>query len=167
MIKITIIIILILLLLITLYSYYCLSSRMIEFERIRLDYILNKENELKILEKKIKVVTDCSDKNDKYQQAITGINTIIDKLNLPPGSICKKYSNNKNNQTITNIKSIVPEENPNNLNNPTNNLNIYHEVPLNFMKHSNVFGEITNNNSNITHEFDKNLTESESESESE
>ena len=35
MIKITIIIILILLLLITMYSYYCLSSKMIDYEKTR------------------------------------------------------------------------------------------------------------------------------------
>lgn len=52
MIKTTIIIILILLLLITLYSYYCLSSRMINFERSRLEYILQKESELADKEKK-------------------------------------------------------------------------------------------------------------------
>ena len=54
MIKITIIIILILLLLITLYSYYCLSSRMINFERARLEYILQKEQEIKTKERRIR-----------------------------------------------------------------------------------------------------------------
>ena len=107
MIKTTIIVILILLLIITLYSYYCLSSRMVEFERARLEFILAKENEVNDLEKKVKVVSDCSNKNEKYQDAIKEINNIIEKINLPPGSICSKYHNNNDKQIISNIKNIV------------------------------------------------------------
>jgi hypothetical protein len=61
MIKVTIIIILILLLLITMYSYYCLSSRMIDFERIRLEYILNKENQIMEKEQKLKIISNCNE----------------------------------------------------------------------------------------------------------
>lgn len=124
MIKITTIVILILLLFITLYSYYCLSSRMIEFEKKRLEYILRKENELKDLELKIKIVSDCSIKNEQYQSAIKNINTIIDKLNLPPGSICKKYNENHDKKTIDNIKSLIFNKNISNTPNIPNTLEI-------------------------------------------
>lgn len=124
MIKITIIVILILLLLITLYSYYCLSSKMIEFENKRLQYILNKENELNIMEKNIKVISNCTEKNEKYQQAIRNINTIIDKLNLPPGSICSKSNINKLNQ-----EHKINQENKINQEGE-NNLKILLEVPI-------------------------------------
>lgn len=87
MIKTTIIIILILLLFVTLYSYYCLSSRMINFERERLEYILKKDNELKTMEKNIKVISDCSNKNEKYKKAIQNINLIIEKLNFDSENI--------------------------------------------------------------------------------
>ncbi len=112
MIKITIIVILILLLLITLYSYYCLSSSMENFEQKRMEYILNKESELKKIESRIKIDSECLNKNQKYQTAIKGINDIIDKLNLPPGSICAKYSNEDDKNTIQTIKSIILENKP-------------------------------------------------------
>lgn len=86
MIKTTIIIILILLLLITLYSYYCLSSRMINFERSRLEYILQKESELADKEKNIKIVADCSDKNEQLSQLIYVINKIINNSGLGTSS---------------------------------------------------------------------------------
>lgn len=105
MIKTTIIIILILLLFITLYSYYCISSKMIEFERKRLEFILNKEIELRNLEKKIKIIQNCSNKNLKYQQAIKNINNIIDNLDLTPEP---------------NLYTETESENINNINNTSN-----------------------------------------------
>ena len=149
MIKIAIIIILILLLVITLYSYYCLSSQMINFEKSRLEHILKKEVEVSEKEKKIKTVTDCSNKNDSYQEAIKNINSIISSLNLPPGSVCQNYVGDEYKQTINNIKSIilqekshdqsVPTNSNNNINldcktNSENQLNIYHEVPQSFIE---------------------------------
>lgn len=111
MIKITIIIVLILLLFLTLYSYYYLSYQMIEFKKKRLEYILKKETELKNLEQKINIISDCSNKNEQYQIAIKNINTIIDKLNLPPGSICKKYNHNHDKKIIDNIKDLIFDKN--------------------------------------------------------
>lgn len=99
MIKITIIIILILLLIITLYSYYCLSSRMINFERARLEYILQKESELGTKEKNIKVISDCSNKNEQLENALTNINKIIGEIGI----------NNSNNNTNTSIHNIINE----------------------------------------------------------
>lgn len=140
-----------LLLVITLYSYYCLSSRMINFEKSRLEFLLKKEEELNEREKNIKIVADCSIQNEKYQQTIENINSIIDKLNLPPGSICKKYTVGKDKQIIDNLKSIILEEKlpeNSNLNNcagsdvnnelvneliSANNLQMYNEVPSNFI----------------------------------
>jgi hypothetical protein len=145
MIKIAIIIILILLLVVTLYSYYCLSSKMINFEKSRLEYILKREEELNHKEQQIKVVTECSSKNDSYQEAIKNINGIIEKLNLPPGSICQNYNNDKDKQTINNIKSIIlHEKSPQNQTDisgelidkvvPENIVNIYHEVPTTYIE---------------------------------
>ena len=111
MIKIAIIIILVILLAITLYSYYCLSSRMIEFERSRLEFILKKESALNEQENKIKIISECSNKNEQYQQAIKNINTVIGNLNLPPGSICQTedYVDNlkKDKLVINEIKGLV------------------------------------------------------------
>ena len=86
MIKTTIIIILVFILSITIYSYYCLSSNMIEYEKSRLEYIVNKEKEVKILENKIIAIANCNEKNAKYQKAINNINNIISELsqiNIP------------------------------------------------------------------------------------
>ena len=173
MIKTTIIIILILLLLITLYSYYCLSSSMIEFEKIRLEFVLRKENEIKELESKIKVISNCNEKNEKYQQAIKNINNVIYELNLPPGSVCEnpEYNNINGNIDITigkneidikkqesnNIAIKVENENKNTMPklsvysvNSENeqhhilmNKDILHEVPNNLIVHTN-----TNANAN-------------------
>ena len=98
-----------LLLVISIYSYYCLSSRMTDYEKKRLEFILNKEKELELLEKKIKQIAFCTEKNEKYQQAISDINTIIDKLNLPPGSVCKNYNPNNEKQQIFHDKYIHDE----------------------------------------------------------
>ena len=123
---------------------------MINFEKTRLEYILRKENELAITEKKIKTVTDCSSKNNSYQEAIKNINSIISNLNLPPGSICQNYNDDENKKTINSIKSIILNDNlpntNNNINNNTNNnieldkiisennVNIYHEVPAEYVR---------------------------------
>lgn len=98
-----------LLLVISIYSYYCLSSRMTDYEKKRLEFILNKEKELELLEKKIKQIAFCTEKNEKYQQAISDINTIIDKLNLPPGSVCKNYNPVHKKQQIDEHKYVNHE----------------------------------------------------------
>ena len=148
MIKTAIIIILILLLIITLYSYYCLSSRMVNFEKLRLEYILTKEGELNDKEKNIKTIADCSNKNDSYQEAIKNINSIIGNLNLPPGSICQKYIETEEKKTINDIKSIVLQEKlPMNssLNNCANNIPI--TIPtLNTNINSESIGDIMSEN---------------------
>lgn len=87
MIKITIIIILILLLVITIYSYYCLSIKMINYERKRLEYILNKEQHLTHVENNIKMITDCNEKNEKYQLAIKDISSILLNLAKQSGTL--------------------------------------------------------------------------------
>lgn len=101
MIKITIIIILILLLLITLYSYYCLSSGMINFQRDRLEYILQKQAELKKKETELTIISNCSNKNKQYERAIDNINKIILELDI----------NNKSNiNTFEDIEKIISEK---------------------------------------------------------
>lgn len=106
MIKITIIIILILLLIITLYSYYCLSSRMINFERARLEHILLKENELKEKENKIKIVSDCSNKNMQLEKALANINDILKNTGLA-NTLCEKEENNNKNKIIKGIENVI------------------------------------------------------------
>lgn len=113
MIKTTIIIILILLLLITLYSYYCISSKMINFERARLEYILQKETELKIKENEIKVITDCKNKNELYHSALLNINNIVSE------TLHTKSCNNSEN-IITNEEK--------------NNIEILNEVPSEYIQ---------------------------------
>lgn len=106
MIKTSIIIILILLLVITLYSYYCLSSRMVNFERARLEYILQKETAVKIKESEVKVVADCSNKNFQYQMALENINKILGGVNI--GSISSANDvNEKNDDIIKGIQNVI------------------------------------------------------------
>ena len=77
MIKNSIIIILILLLLITLYSYYCLSSKMLQYEKDRLETIINKENYVKLQESKIEEITNCNLKLSQFNEAFIQINKIM------------------------------------------------------------------------------------------
>lgn len=109
MIKITIIIILILLLVITLYSYYCLSSRMTNFERARLEYILQKEAELGTKEKNIKVITDCSNKNEQLENALKNINKILGEIGIRGLNNFddKNDKNDKNDNIVKGIKNII------------------------------------------------------------
>ena len=82
MIKNAIIIILMLLLLITIYSYYCLSNKMNNFERKRLEHIINKENELSNRESTITKITDCNEKYLKYKNALEQVNNLLVNLNI-------------------------------------------------------------------------------------
>lgn len=120
MIKTTIIIILILLLLITLYSYYCLSSRMINFERARLEYILQKEQEVKTKESSIKVVADCSNKNEQYLSALENINKILGEMNIRTENSTNDF-NEKNNNIIKGVQNVITGKiNPDIVANPEN-----------------------------------------------
>lgn len=120
MIKITIIIILILLLLITLYSYYCLSSRMINFERARLEYILQKELEVKIKESSVKVIADCSNKNEQYLSALENINKILGEINIRTENSTNDL-NEKNNNIIKGLQNVITGKiNPDIVSNPEN-----------------------------------------------
>ena len=167
MIKITVIIILILLLIITIYSYYCLSSSMIDYEKDRLEYILKKEIELNNLEKKIKIISHCNEKNEKYQEAIKNINNIIENLNLPPGSICNTNSKNINQENVRNLKNFIASE----PNFQSENIKIYNEIPysenylseneMNFLKNNLSESEnyLSENEMNLS-ENEMNLSES-------
>lgn len=103
MIKITIIMILILLLIITLYSYYCLSSRIVNFERARLEYILQKESELGIKEKNIKVIANCSNKNEQLENALANINKILGEIGISNSN----KIDNKNINIVKGIENII------------------------------------------------------------
>jgi hypothetical protein len=135
MIKTAIIIILILLLLITLYSYYCLSTRLINFERARLEYILKKETGLNEKEKKIKIISDCTNKNEQYKLAIQNINKIIDELNLSNDNVIYGINNIITDYIITdNIDiNILSESKNNNILSESENNNILSEVPVEYM----------------------------------
>jgi len=137
MIKTTIIIILILLLLITLYSYYCLSSGVVNFERARLEYILQKESEIAIKEKNIKVISDCSNKNEQLLEALNNINIILEKLGINNSNII----NDKNNNIVKEIENIIthPEQiyksNINNIIEQKINTKIISEVPIEHLQY--------------------------------
>ena len=106
MIKIIIVVILILLLIITIYSYYCLTSRMVNYERERLEYILQKENEVKTKESKVNVVADCSNKNEQYQAAFANINKIIGDLHIK--GVCDINDvNEKNMHIIKSVENVI------------------------------------------------------------
>jgi hypothetical protein len=65
---------------------------MINFERARLVHILQKESDLETKEKNIKVVLDCSNKNEQLSEALFDINKILEK-----SGINNLNSNNNNN----------------------------------------------------------------------
>jgi len=140
MIKVTIIIILILLLVITLYSYYCLSSRMTNFERARLEYILQKESELGTKEKNIKIITDCSNKNEQLENALKNINKILGEI----GISCLNKFDDKNVNIVAdseqiNKSYIQNKDTSNNINtiiNETIGTEILNEVPVEY--HNNI-----------------------------
>lgn len=125
MIKTTIIITLILLLVITLYSYYCLTSKMVNFERARLEYILQKESDVIKRESEVKVIADCSNKNFQYQMALENINKILGELNIGTVNSTTNINeineiNEKNEKNNHIVNSLINQE--------TNDIEILNEV---------------------------------------
>ena len=80
MIKNTIIVILILLLLITIYSYICLSSNILNYEKERMEYILNKEADIKNRESKLQTMSKCNDDLIKYKNVFNKIASNISEV---------------------------------------------------------------------------------------
>jgi hypothetical protein len=80
MIKNTIITILVILLVVTIYSYICLSSTMMNYEKERIEFILNKEAEIKSRESKLQTMTKCNDDLLKYKNVINKITADIANL---------------------------------------------------------------------------------------
>lgn len=79
-IKNIIIIILIILLIVTLYSYFYLSNKMINFEAERLNYISIKEIEFKDIDRKLTYNKTCANELEKCKQSVEKINSVIDEL---------------------------------------------------------------------------------------
>tara|TARA_A100001015_G_scaffold321540_1_gene452845 strand:- start:6050 stop:6688 length:639 start_codon:yes stop_codon:yes gene_type:complete len=109
MIKNIIIIILILLLIITLYSYYCLAGKMLDYQTNRMEYIVNKEDELNNRETKISEIENC---NYKLVDCTKAVSNIIDLTkNIP---LVHKYMKKEKNIKEENIKEEnIKEENIN------------------------------------------------------
>ena len=80
MIKNTIIAILVILLIVTIYSYICLSSTMMNYEKERMEFILNKEAEIKSRESTLLSQTKCNDELLKYKNVINKITADITNL---------------------------------------------------------------------------------------
>ena len=80
MIKNTIITILVILLIVTIYSYICLSTSMMNYEKERIEFILNKEAEIKSRESKLLTQTKCNDDLLKYKNVINKITSDITNL---------------------------------------------------------------------------------------
>lgn len=89
MIKNIVIAILCLLLLITIYSYYCLSKSMIDYEKDRLEFILNKENNVNSKEFNVKSLEDCKNKLNKVIKVLDEINNISNNIATPQSCILK------------------------------------------------------------------------------
>jgi hypothetical protein len=98
MIKNTIIVILLLLLLITFYAYLCLSNNMMDYQKERMEHILQKEKELKDKESKLISLGECNDNMNKYKNIInklssdltktaSNFNEIVNFVNLTNSSI--------------------------------------------------------------------------------
>ena len=89
MIKNTIIVILLILLLITLYAYVCLSSNMINYKKERLEFIINKEKEIKIQEQHLLTLQECNTNLNKYKNIIDNINNQLNKTTDDMNSLLK------------------------------------------------------------------------------
>jgi hypothetical protein len=81
MIKNTIIAILLIVLVITIYSYICLSSNIMNYEKERMEFILNKESDIKNKESKLQTMTKCNDELIKYKNVINKITSDLANLN--------------------------------------------------------------------------------------
>jgi hypothetical protein len=145
MIKNITIIILILLLIISFYSYYCLGNSMVNFEDDAMNYIYEKEHELKERETKIGSMIHCQNQNDSYQSAMGKIfnlsrpiiSDIIHK-NIPTENNTKKQLNNieeqpmssyfkqqaTSNELTNNESSIIDLDSESNINDSSNESNI-------------------------------------------
>jgi hypothetical protein len=89
MIKNTIIVILLLLLIITFYSYVCLSSNMLNYEKERIEFILTKESEIKNKESEIKnkeskliEMVNCNEQLTKYQNTFNKISSDLNEAHI-------------------------------------------------------------------------------------
>ena len=80
MIKNTIIAILVILLIVTIYSYICLSTSMLNYEKERMEFILNKEADIKSRESKLLTQTKCNDELLKYKNVINKITADLANL---------------------------------------------------------------------------------------
>ena len=83
------------------------ESSISNFERARLEYILQKEQEIKTKERSVKVVADCSNKNKQYLLALENINTILGEINIGTENT-QAYTNEQNN--YNNINSLINQE---------------------------------------------------------
>jgi len=79
---------------------------MINFERARLEYILQKESDVITKENKVKVVADCSNKNDQYLSALENINKIIGGLNIESENYTNDL-NKKNSNIIKGVQNLI------------------------------------------------------------
>lgn len=99
---------------------------MINFERERLEYILQKETQVKTKESNIKVIEDCSNKNDQLTNALASINKILNNIGLKDANDINNTTNttnDKNNNIIKGIKNVITGEiDPNIVADPDKNL---------------------------------------------
>jgi hypothetical protein len=79
---------------------------MINFERARLEYILQKETAVKIKESEVKVIADCSNKNLQYQMALENINKILGGVNIGTNN-STDVINEKNDDIIKGIQNVI------------------------------------------------------------
>ncbi len=120
MIKNIIIVILIILLLITIYSYYCLSNSMASYETERLQYIINKENELAVKQDQVNKYNNCNSELDQYKKSIEKIKSAIGGSASIIGTIGtngnigsdKPVQSTQSTQSTQSNTNILSEENP-------------------------------------------------------
>ena len=107
MIKNTIIVILLLLLIITFYAYICLSSNMLDYEKERMQNILNKEVMLKQKEKELVNLKECNDTMNKYKNIINKLSIDLTK-SMSNFSEIVNYVNETNNNSKLNNEISLP-----------------------------------------------------------
>jgi uncharacterized protein (UPF0333 family) len=89
MIKNTIIVILLLLLIITIYSYVCLSTNIVNYEKERMEFILTKESEVAAKQNILVETVKCNSDLTNYKSSIRKLTTDLNKLSNDLNDLAK------------------------------------------------------------------------------
>ncbi|AYV80367.1 MAG: hypothetical protein Gaeavirus41_1 [Gaeavirus sp.] len=111
MIKNTIIVILLILLIITFYSYYCISTNVVNFQKERMEFVLAKESEIKDKERKLVDTVTCNKELIKHKTLYNNLISDLHKLSTHVQSVTQKAENTSNERVYMNDITNITENN--------------------------------------------------------